>query len=173
MELNITGGQRGVARGGADIWPAVRDRDGRRRGTVAQLYPQSAWRNLNIPWCMFAPGPTGPVSTHRFEALREGIQQCQARILIEEALTDETLKRTLGPNLAGRCEALLVERTHFMLKATTHLQINNQWGHFTGPGPACRQISVNGHRWFVGSGWQQRSEKLYRLAAEVAGKLGR
>jgi Glycoside hydrolase 123, catalytic domain/Glycoside hydrolase 123, N-terminal domain len=173
MELNITGEQRGVARGGADIWPSVRDRNGRRVGTVAQLYPQSAWRNLDIPWYMFAPGPTGPVSTHHFEALREGIQECQARILIEEALTDETRKQTLGADLARQCEELLVERTRFMLKASSHLQINNPWGHFTGPGSVCGQSGVNGHRWFVSSGWQDRSEKLYRLAAEVAKKLGR
>jgi len=173
MELNVTGGQRGVARGGADLWPAVRDRRGQRQGTVAQLYPQSAWRNLDIPWYMFAPGPTGPVSTHHFEALREGIQECQARILIEEALSDETLKRKLGADLAKQCEELLVERTHSMLKATTHLQINNQWGHFTGPSPICRQSSVNGHRWFVGSGWQDRSRRLYRLAAEVTKRAKR
>ena len=173
MEMNTTGRQRGVSRGGADLWPAVRDRQGRRAGTVANRYPQSAWRNLDIPWCVLAPGPTGPVSTHRFEALREGIQECQARILIEEALADDALKRRLGPDLAGRCEDLLVERTQFMLKAVTHLQINNQWGHVTGPGPICRQIGVVGHRWYAGSGWQERSRQLYQAAGEVARKLGR
>ena len=173
MELNITGRQRGVARGGADIWSVLRDRRGRRVGNVAKRYPHSAWRNLDIPWCMFAPGPTGPVSTHYFEALREGIQECQARILIEDALTNEASRERLGEPLAKRCENLLVERTHFMLKAITHLQINNAWGHVTGPQPICRQIGVNGHRWFVASGWQERSERLYALAGIVARKLGR
>jgi len=172
MEMNITGRQRGVSRGGADLWPSVRDSRGRRAGTVAGRYPQSAWRNLNIPWCVFAPGPTGPVSTHQFEALREGIQECQARILIEDALTNDASRARLGADLAGRCEQLLVERTQFMLKAIGHLQINNQWGHLTGPGPICRQIGVNGHRWFVGSGWQERSRQLYQLAGQVSGKLG-
>jgi glycosyl hydrolase family 123 len=173
MELNITGKQRGVARGGADIWSVLRDRRGRRVGNVAKRYPHSAWRNLDIPWCMFAPGPTGPVATHYFEALREGIQECQARILIEEALTDEASKKRLGEPLAKQCEELLVERTHFMLKAITHQQINNAWGLTTGPQPLCRQIAVNGHRWFVGSLWQDRSEQLYRLAGIVARKVGR
>ncbi|NLF31671.1 MAG: hypothetical protein GX591_12385 [Planctomycetes bacterium] len=171
MEMNITGLQRGISRGGADFWPAVRDSRGRRAGTVADRYPQSAWRNLDIPWCMFAPGPTGPVSTHQFEALREGIQECQARILIEDALLDPAMKAKLGPVLAARCEDLLVERTDFMLKAFGHLQVNNEWGLFTGPEPICRQIGVNGHRWFVSSGWQDRSERLYRLAGEVAARL--
>ncbi|MBN2583611.1 MAG: hypothetical protein JXL80_11125 [Planctomycetes bacterium] len=173
MEMNITGRQRGVSRGGADFWPAVRNNRGERVGNVADRYPQSAWRNLDIPWCMFAPGPTGPVSTHHFEAVREGIQECQARILIEEALTDERLKARLGSDLAKRCEDLLVERTDFMLKALGHLQINNEWGHVTGPEPICRQIGVNGHRWFVGSDWQGRSRRLYNLAGEVSRKLGR
>jgi hypothetical protein len=31
--------------------------------------------------------------------------------------------------------------------------------------------AVAGDAWFVGSGWQQRSETLYRLAGEVTRKL--
>jgi hypothetical protein len=30
---------------------------------------------------------------------------------------------------------------------------------------------VTGYKWFLGSGWQERSEKLYTLAGEVARKL--
>ena len=30
-----------------------------------------------------------------------------------------------------------------------------------------------GHAWFLSSGWPQRTEKLYALAAEVAQKTGR
>ncbi|HUT56875.1 MAG TPA: glycoside hydrolase domain-containing protein [Phycisphaerae bacterium] len=172
MEMNITGRQRGVSRGGADLWSVVRDSRGRRIGNVTKRYPQSAWRNLDIPWCVFAPGPAGPVATHRFEAMREGIQECQARILVEKALTNGTLKAKLGPDLAKRCEATLVERTAFMLKAFGHLQVNNEWGHVTGPEPICRQIGVNGHRWFVGSDWQGRSRRLYSLAGEVQKRLG-
>ena len=63
-------------------------------------------------------------------------------------MTDEALKKKLGATLAKRCETLLVERTHFMLKAFTHQQMN-AWGHFTGPMPICRQNSVAGHRWFT------------------------
>ncbi len=172
MELNVAGGQRGVARGGADFWPAVRDSRGQRRGTVADRYPQSAWRNLNIPWTLLAPGRSGAAATHHFEAVREGIQECQARIRIEEALSDDALRARLGEPLARRCEELLLERTHFMLQAISHLQVNNAWGHLTGPEPLARQISVMGHRWFVGSGWQERSMRLYALAGEVERRLG-
>ena len=170
MELNVSGAQRGVARGGADLWPVLRDRRGRRRGTAPSRYPHSVWRNLDIPWTLFAPGPTGPVSTHHYEAMREGVQECQARILIEQALTDEELKAKLGADLTARCKALLLERTYLILKAVTHQQLNT-WGHFTGPDRLCRQNGIAGHRWFVGSGWQARSEALYALAGEVARKL--
>ena len=173
MEVNIAGRQRGVSRGGADFWSAVRDRRGQRIGNVADRYPQSAWRNLDIPWCMFAPGPTGPASTHQFEALREGIQECQARILLEEALGDKAARARLGDDLARRCEQVLAERTDLMIKALGHLQVNNDWGHLTGPEPICRQDGVNGHRWFAGSGWQDRSRQLYNLAAEVSKRMGR
>jgi hypothetical protein len=33
---------------------------------------------------------------------------------------------------------------------------------------ACYQ---SGFAWFVGSGWQERDDRLYALCAEVAGKL--
>ena len=33
-ESNIVGGQRGVGRLGADFWPVIKDKRGRRRGTV-------------------------------------------------------------------------------------------------------------------------------------------
>jgi len=169
LELNVTGKQRGVARGGADFWSVVKDSRGRRRGTVTGMYPHSMWRNLNLPWCLLAPGPEGPVATHFFEAFREGIQECEARIFIERALSDDALRRKLGDDLADRCQAFLIERTHIMLKACTNLQLSLS---DIGSSPVVRQGSMAGHAWFVGSGWQDRSERLYRLAAEVTKKLG-
>lgn len=40
-------------------------------------------------------------------------------------------------------------------------------------GHAWRSAVITGHLWFVASGWQDRSEKIYSLAGEVARKLGR
>jgi Glycoside hydrolase 123, catalytic domain/Glycoside hydrolase 123, N-terminal domain len=168
LELNVTGKQRGVARGGADFWSVVKDRAGRRRGRVSAIYPHSLWRNLDLVWSLLAPGPEGPVATHFFEAFREGIQECEARIVIERALTDEVLRRKLGDPLAERCQAFLIERTHIMLKACTNLQLSLS---DIGSSPLVRQGSMAGHAWFVGSRWQERSKKLYTLAGEVARKL--
>jgi len=170
VELNVTGAQRGVARGGADFWSVVKDSRGRRRGTVTALYPHSMWRNLNIPWCLLAPGPDGPVATDRFEAFREGVQDSEARIFIERALADEQRRVKLGDDLAGRCTRFLTERTFLMLKACTGLQLGSP--HFVMARPIVRQNAIAGHAWFVGSGWQRRSAELYSLAGEVARKLG-
>ena len=99
-EFNITGDQRGIGRIGADNWPAMRDARGNRSGTVGSRYPHSSRRNLDLFSSTFAPGPDGPVATQRFEALREGIQESEARIYIEKALTDEALLAKLGDDLA-------------------------------------------------------------------------
>ena len=172
-EFNITGRQRGAGRIGADFWNAVKDKYGRRRGPVAARYPQSSWRNLDLLSSLLGPGLDGPVSTYRFEAFREGLQECEARIMIEQALTDPKLKARLGADMAKRCQEALVERTHYMLKSLGQLRLT---------GPAHWYVTVDytywhrapgpvGHQWFVGSGWQARSEKLYSLAGEAARKL--
>lgn len=170
MELNITGGQRGVARGGADFWP-VKDSRGRRATTVTGLYPHSMWRNLNIPWSLLAPGPEGPVATGSFELFREGIQESEARIFIEQALVDGKLRARLGDVFVRQAEQFLAERTFYMLKACTDLKIGRY--HTMMSRPLVRQGGMAGHAWFVGSGWQERTRQLYILAGAVARKIGR
>jgi len=168
-EINIAGGQRGVGRLGADCWQAVRDSRGRRRGKVFQRYPQSTWGNLNLSTSLLAPGPDGPVATAHFEVLRQGIQECEARIFIEQALADDRLRVRLGPELTRRCRRALDERLLFIHKGLSALQL-------TGYGYNYAQNwwwtpGVAGHAWYVGSGWQQRSRQLYSLAAEVSARL--
>ena len=167
-ETNITGGQRGVGRMGADMWPVVKDRRDRRTGRAHERYAESNWRNLNITTSAFAPGPFGPAATNRFEALRLGIQTSEARIAIERALTDETLKAKLGDELATRCRETLEQRMLLMFKGLSNLQFQN--------GFACTAWrwtpGVDGHTWFLGSLWQDRDEQLFALAGEVTRKLG-
>ena len=66
------GTARGVGRLGADTWSAVKDKQGRRLARAWERFPGSDWANLNINSSALAPGPDGPVSTQRFESLREG-----------------------------------------------------------------------------------------------------
>jgi hypothetical protein len=170
-EYTITGDRCGIGRLGADFWDVVKDARGRRRGKVPARYPEAHWRNLNICTSLLAPGPDGPASTNRFEAFREGIQECEARIFIEAALTDDDLRARLGPDLARRCQDTLDLRLTLMWKGLSSLQLN---GHEFGYSTAWRWTpGVAGHYWFVGSGWQQRSRELYALAAEVQQALAR
>ncbi|MBN2582859.1 MAG: hypothetical protein JXL80_07290, partial [Planctomycetes bacterium] len=106
-QLNITGDQRGLGRVGGDFWPVFRDSRGRRSGQVFNRYPENHWRGLNISNYLLAPGVEGPVASARLENLREGLQECEARILIENALLDEASAKRLGDDLAKRARKVL------------------------------------------------------------------
>ena len=155
-EMSVTGNTRGIARLGADAWTAIRDANGLRKDRVWERYPKSDTFGLCIEGSVLAPGADSAVSTQRLEALREGAQECEAIIVLEKAM----LEKKLDADTAKRCQDLLNERlwqagTHYVFTATS-------WR----GSPA-----LVGGTWFLGSGWQQRSEKLYTLAGEVQKKL--
>ncbi len=168
-EFNIIGDHRGIGRLGADIWPAVKDGRGRRKGTVAERYPQSARRNLDMRSAALAPGPDGPVATTRFELFRQNVQQCEARIVIERALVEPALRARLGDELAARCEAVLQGRVKRMFKGLCTLRLasphwNYAWSWRGNDDPA-------GNFWFLGLDTPGHTRTLYELAGEVARKL--
>jgi len=166
-ELQITGGQRGIGRIGADFWAALRDKSGQRRSRVWEKYPQSLWHSCNLSSHMLVPGPTGPVASIRYELMREGVQECEARIAIERVLTNEALKAKVPADLAARCQQLLDERVWRELKAFSDLQLT--WRTYATAGNnwyyGC--AGTPGHSWYAGSGWQDRTQKLYDLAGEM------
>ncbi len=61
----------------------------------------------STPRTIAAPGPGGAVATVQYEMLREGIQDCEAMLLIRDALNDPARRAKLGEDLARRCEAVL------------------------------------------------------------------
>lgn len=174
-EQCVTGNMRGMGRLGADYWRAVKDRTGKRVGHVHDRYPEGSWGQggiyLNLCNPVLAPAPQGPVATQHFEMFREGIQECEARIYIEQALMDPGRRSRLPADLAKRCQDALEERIPIMWKSlSNHQLIGSGWG----DARLWRWTeNIAGHVWFVGSGWQERSEKLYTLAAEVAAKIGK
>ena len=171
-EVNITGSQRGVGRIGADFWQSVRDKRGRRAGQVWGRYPQSAWHSLNMFNHLLAPGPDGPASTGQLEVFREGVQECEARIFIEDALTDEGKRAKLGRELSDRCQAALDERMDYMWRGASNLQLTGRAVAYASKGDVKYCFGgVAGHRWFAATNWQARTELLYSLAAEVAAAL--
>ena len=72
-ELQITGQQRGVGRVGADFWPVLRNKQGKRAGWIWSPYLQSMWHSCQLMSHMLTPGPAGPVASSRYELMREGI----------------------------------------------------------------------------------------------------
>jgi len=174
-EINIAGEQRGIGRLGADFWKVIKDRRGRRMGRVFNRYPECGWRSNDLCSSLLAPGPEGPIATVRYELMHEGVQDCEARIFIESALTDEKQRAKLGEDLAKRCQDALDERIRFMIKGMSSLNLD---GYI--PGPATNaahswwnSLTIEGHKWFIASGWESRSSELHALAGEVAAALAK
>ena len=76
-EVCITGHNAARDRLGAEYWKVIKDKRGKRTSRVYERYPESDWRNLDIPEAIMAPGPGGAVATNQMEALREGVQECE------------------------------------------------------------------------------------------------
>jgi hypothetical protein len=175
-ESVITGEQRGPARLGADYWEVLKNKKGQRVGRAYSRYPESDWRNLIILTSMLAPGPDGPVATNHFEAFREGVQECEARIEIERALGDERLKARLGQDLVRRCEQYLQDRHTMMWLSMSNLQcyynhVDAKWRSWMAKDWRSGGSKASGHFLFLSSGWPQRTLKLFALAGEVTRKL--
>ena len=147
-EMNIAGTQRGFGRMSADFWPCLKDGRGQFTGSLSARYPESNWAQLNIfmlPY--FHCGTDGAESTIRFEMLREGVQECEAVILVDKALVDKTLRAKIGEAFAKKCQDLLDERTRALMT------FGDEY--------------AKGAESFPASGWQERSARLYETAGEV------
>jgi hypothetical protein len=137
----IAAGSRGIGRMGVDYW-------GRSylAGMEMNTYPVGV-PNLFLLW----PGEAGPEPTARFEVLREGLQETEARVFLEQAV--EKLRGDAHADLRRRITKLLHDRT-----AETLLDPP------AGTNPEAVEL--------CSIGWQTRSRKLYRAAAEVGRTLG-
>jgi len=150
-ERNIAGEQRGFGRVSADLWPVLEDSRGRPY-SISHRYPDTGWGACNVRMIPFLqPGPNGAISTGRLEMMREGLQECEARIFIEEALLDREKKAKLGDGLVDRCWSLLDRRVEALCHASGRM----------------------GTLVFLGSGRKDRSRELFELAGEVAARLER
>ncbi|MHC4915034.1 MAG: glycoside hydrolase domain-containing protein [Planctomycetota bacterium] len=146
----------GIARMGADFWPVLKDKRGRTKDILAGYYVP--WGGLDISahgiHYVIGPGRRGPVTTTRFEMLRECLQECQARIFLEKILADPERRGRMGQDWAKRTQELLDRRT----RVTIDFEITYQGKH--------------DKRYFLCSDWQERSKALYSAAAEASAKLG-
>jgi len=156
-EWNITGHQRGQGRFGGDFWNVLKrgDKeitDSRHAGgrTIIHRYPHhSSWYQLVVRTSFLASGKNGAIPSVHFAAMREGVQNCEARIFIEKILLDTGLRGKLGEALAARAQKVLDERTWIMAH--------------------CSRDAA----WFFGTGFTERQNKLYGVAADVAKALAK
>ncbi|MBA4388975.1 MAG: hypothetical protein C0404_13420 [Verrucomicrobia bacterium] len=98
-----------------------------------------------------APGPDGPLSTVRFEMLRESLQECEARQVIEKALADPATREKLGEAVVKRCREVLDDR--------------EAWKSFCERGEG--HAEGEGWQWFAGTNWEERGFKLFNCAGEI------
>ena len=156
-EQNLLANRPGGGQLGADFWaPTAKD------GTVSPdsincRYPRTQDAGAGGRSCtmtlLLYPSAEGPVATLRYEATRENMQECEARIFLEKLLTAEPCP--LPPTLAKQCQDVLDTRTrwHRVLSAWQTIDLNST-----------RQVA---NAWAY-SGWEERSADLYRAAAAAA-----
>jgi hypothetical protein len=153
-------GLRGVGRLGADFWPVIASPQG---GKLAyhSRYQQTGYGDYacNLGFSadyLLAMGKKQPISSIRFEMLKEGIQEAEARIAIEKELLDPAARAKLGEELAGRCQAALDRRTTEIVRARE--------------GATMGRATDIGWVRFRASGWQPRTVAVYDLAGEVVAR---
>jgi len=144
-ERAILLGDQGAGRMGIDFW------DMKASGWWSTYF--SRWPNSSAGQrspCLGGialPGKKAPVTTPRIEALREGVQETEARIFIQEAIE----AKKISGQLAEKAQKLLEARHQY-----------------------CRLLHANKVelRVAIDDGDYARSLKLYQLAAEVAAAMG-
>ncbi|MFH0982728.1 MAG: glycoside hydrolase domain-containing protein [Planctomycetota bacterium] len=156
IEGIVISGIRGADRLGGEFWE-VPVAEGKKPVRLLKFDPITNWGALDVANAvthLLSPGKDGPVSTIRLEAIRQGVQETEARIFLEKALVDPGKKANLGEDLAKRCQELLDERTRAILKAVADGPYGDAaWMHY--------MAGANAH-----------AGQLYAAAAEVAGRLG-
>jgi hypothetical protein len=141
--------KQGVGRFGLDFWDVLPAGAGRlgKRG-IYNRWPQSTCEQREpTVYRMATPGPDGAVPTLRFEALREGLGEAEALIVVSEG-ADKHAER-IGKELTEKIRTLLMDR----------LSACRNWNEFS--------LSFKMH-----TGWQDLNRRLFAAAAEVAEKTG-
>jgi hypothetical protein len=135
---------RGVSRFQLDYWPVPRDDDRRAEASFTRLLRMGGWVNLmrNHEF-LLAPGPAGPEPTVAFLQLREGVQEAEARIAIEQTLAD--------PQRRARVHEQQLERAWAVIREHAAL------------------LSAGSAVWqgYVSLPWREHAARLFDVAGEL------
>ena len=156
--LKMSRNSAGITRLCLDFWRVTIPSDS--AGRVAPLllaYEKKPWSIFyrNNTRSLIEPGANGLLGTVRYEMLREGLQECEARIVIEQAIVDGRLKG----EARNEAVALLAERLH----------IREQGGKFKG-GHVGDVLGGSEFLWGIAQDWQESATKLFNIAGDIAPK---
>lgn len=153
VESYLMTGLRGVGRIGGEFWPVSLGKDsGSETATLINAYSKNI-PNMDLAvYDLLAPGPKGAISTVKLDLLLEGAQEGEARVFLEKALEAKNGSLAAAGDVQG-----LLDRRQRIIRAYN-------WG-------SRPNVMLPGYE---GSGWQSRSEELFRAAAAVdAGRAAR
>lgn len=161
LEAYQASGYNGVNDLGADFWPVLKTPRREAQPISARYgYRDRPGSPPMAHGSLLFPAKDGPIATVRFEALRMGIQEAEARIFIEKALDDPAKRAKMGDELGRRAQELLDQRVRGIVNAKQDYS----------PMFSCGSDAS----WLdYAAGAVQRSRVLYCLAAEVAAKLAK
>jgi len=173
--MSVIGGWRGFGRAGLDYWPVLANakaEEGRAAGVIHGRYPESFWRQLEMQLEAYSsPGPNGALMTGQLELTREGLQEAEARILLESKVGgDQKGQAVLDDHAKGILPVMEVEAAAGYGQGNSRAReengawldgFNNNKYHLEEAGIFRRQ--------YMASGWQERSMRLFDMAGEISG----
>ncbi|MBM4030679.1 MAG: hypothetical protein FJ291_02715 [Planctomycetes bacterium] len=149
-------GYNGVNDLGADFWPVYKTQRREMQPISARYgYRDRPGSPPMTHGALLFPGKDGPLATVRFEAMRLGIQEAEARIFIEKALDNGATRAKLGEELATRAQGLLDQRVLKIISAKQDYSPMFSYG--------------TDASWLdYAAGAVERARALYALAAQVS-----
>jgi len=181
--MSVIGGWRGFGRAGLDYWPVLANEKaavGRAAGVIHGRYPESFWRQLEMQIEAYStPGPDGALMTGQLELTREGLQEAEARILLESSIDS---KKVSGA-LTQKCQTVLDDHARGILPVMEvegvagygqdrYARANEKYAAwldgFNNNGYHLDEAGIF-RRQYMASGWQERSMRLFDMAGEISG----
>ena len=155
VDRSLAVGMNGVGRMGADYWG-----DSYTKGMRQEGFLRAGMPNHYMLW----PGPAGAESSARFAALREGLQEAEARIYLEQLLVRAAGGRAAGPAPAARPALALPEELASRIRQVLY---EHHRGTLFVPSMDAGWLYVEQCR-----DWQDRSRRLLATAAAAAKVVG-